>query len=417
MSKLFRFTAGTREGVYIAIDSLRANKFRSFMTILGVMIGVGAVILVNTIMDGFSTYAEASIDKIGSNIMYITKWAEDTDFDNLTDKERRRKNITITEATAIREMCPLVKAVSPEKRTYDNVAKYGNRLIRNPDDFRGCWPEQIIVTNREISHGRFIDENDMRRTTMVCVIGPEVADALFDARAQAIGKQIRVNGHMLTVIGVQEEVKDLFGISENDFIYIPMTTFDKLYPNIRRVYLLVSAVSREKFDEAKNQVINALRRVRQVRADEPNNFGILTQDIFKDQVGSITANVHLGAIAVASVGLLVGVIGVMNIMLIAVTQRTREIGLRKAIGARRSSILFQFLIEAGTLTGIGGIVGVTFGALAGFIITSVLEWQYFLSPVWTIIAVVVSVTVGMVAGIYPALRASKVDPVVALGHE
>jgi len=417
MSKLFRFTTGTREGVKIAIDSLRANKFRSFMTILGVMIGVGAVILVNTIMDGFSTYAEASIDKIGSNIMYINKWAEDTDFDNLTDKERRRKNITITEATAIREMCPLVKAVSPEKRTYDNVAKYGNRLIRNPDDFRGCWPEQIIVTNREISHGRFIDENDMRRTTMVCVIGPEVADALFDTRPQAIGKQIRVNGHMLTVIGVQEEVKDLFGISENDFIYIPMTTFDKLYPNIRRVYLLVSAVSREKFDEAKNQVINALRRVRQVRADEPNNFGILTQDIFKDHVGSITANVHLGAIAVASVGLLVGVIGVMNIMLIAVTQRTREIGLRKAIGARRSSILFQFLIEAGTLTGIGGIVGVTFGALAGFIITSVLEWQYFLSPVWTIIAVVVSVTVGMVAGIYPALRASKVDPVVALGHE
>ncbi|MCH7947898.1 MAG: ABC transporter permease [candidate division Zixibacteria bacterium] len=417
MSKLFRFTTGTREGVKIAIDSLRANKFRSFMTILGVMIGVGAVILVNTIMDGFSTYAEASIDKIGSNIMYINKWAEDTDFDNLTDKERRRKNITITEATAIREMCPLVKAVSPEKRTYDNVAKYGNRLIRNPDDFRGCWPEQIIVTNREISHGRFIDENDMRRTTMVCVIGPEVADALFDTRPQAIGKQIRVNGHMLTVIGVQEEVKDLFGISENDFIYIPMTTFDKLYPNIRRVYLLVSAVSREKFDEAKNQVINALRRVRQVRADEPNNFGILTQDIFKDHVGSITANVHLGAIAVASVGLLVGVIGVMNIMLIAVTQRTREIGLRKAIGARRSSIIFQFLIEAGTLTGIGGIVGVTFGALAGFIITSVLEWQYFLSPVWTIIAVVVSVTVGMVAGIYPALRASKVDPVVALGHE
>ena len=417
MSKLFRFTTGTREGVKIAIDSLRANKFRSFMTILGVMIGVGAVILVNTIIDGFSTYAEASIDKIGSNIMYINKWAEDTDFDNLTDKERRRKNITITEATAIREMCPLVKAVSPEKRTYDNVAKYGNRLIRNPDDFRGCWPEQIIVTNREISHGRFIDENDMRRTTMVCVIGPEVADALFDTRPQAIGKQIRVNGHMLTVIGVQEEVKDLFGISENDFIYIPMTTFDKLYPNIRRVYLLVSAVSREKFDEAKNQVINALRRVRQVRADEPNNFGILTQDIFKDHVGSITANVHLGAIAVASVGLLVGVIGVMNIMLIAVTQRTREIGLRKAIGARRSSIIFQFLIEAGTLTGIGGIVGVTFGALAGFIITSVLEWQYFLSPVWTIIAVVVSVTVGMVAGIYPALRASKVDPVVALGHE
>ena len=401
----------------LAIIAVRSNKFRSFMTILGVMIGVGAVILVNTIMDGFNEYTQSSIDKIGSNVMYINKWAPGTDFDNLTDAQRRRPNIRMTEAEAIQEMCPLIKAVSPEKRAYDNIAKYKDREIRNPDDFRGCWPTQPIVTDREVEFGRFIDENDMRRGAMVCVIGPEVADALFDDHGEAIGKEIRINGWKFTVIGVQERIDDFFGISENDFIYIPMSTFDKLYPGVERVYLLVSAVSRTQFAEAMDQVINALRRVRKVRPEEDNNFGILTQDRFKNEVASITGKVQLGATAVASVGLMVGVIGVMNIMLVAVTQRTREIGVRKAVGARKKNILFQFLVEAATLTGIGGLVGIVFGALGGFIITSVLEWRYFLSPMWMFIGISLSVGTGMIAGLYPAWRAARVDPIVALRYE
>jgi putative ABC transport system permease protein len=387
------------------------------MTIIGVMIGVGAVILINTIMDGFNQYAESSIDKIGSNVMYITKWDVDTDFDNLTEADRRRKNITMAEAQAIIDMCPLVKAVSPEKKTFRNVAKYGNREIHNPDDFRGCWPEQAFVTNRGMSHGRFIDENDLRRRAMVCVIGPEVADALFGTRDDAVGKEIRVNGHKLTVIGVQEFIEDLFEISENDYIYIPMTTFDRLYPNTERVYLLCSAISRADFDKAHDQVVNALRRVRGVRPDEPNNFGIQTQERFKNLLGDITVKVQLGATAVAAVGLLVGVIGVMNIMLIAVTQRTREIGLRKAIGARRKNILFQFLVEAGTLTGLGGLIGIVFGAVVGLIVTSALEWHYYLSPFWTLFGIVVSVGTGLIAGLYPAWKAARLDPIDALRYE
>ena len=409
--------AEIREGIRQAAGAVRSNKFRSIMTIIGVMIGVGAVILVNTIMDGFNQYAESSIDRIGSNVMYITKWPEGTDFDNLTDRERRRKNITMEEAYAIQEMCPLIRAVSPEKRAYNNVAKYQDRSIRNPDDFRGCWPTQPIVTNRDVSHGRFLDENDMRHSSMVCVIGPEVADALFDERAEAIGKEIRINGWKFTVIGVQEEIEDLFGISENDFIYIPMTTFDRLYPNTERVYLLASAVSRRSFDEAMDQVINALRRVRSVRPEEENNFGILTQDRFKDQVRDITTKVQLGATAVALVGLLVGVIGVMNIMLIAVTQRTREIGIRKAIGARRRAVLFQFLVEAAALTGFGGLVGIVVGALVGLIVTSALDWRYSLSPLWMMVGLSMSVGSGLIAGMYPAWRASRLDPIEALRYE
>ncbi len=417
MNRWRRSAAQTREGIKLALGALRANKFRSFMTIIGVMIGVGAVILVNTIMDGFTQYAESSIDRIGSNVMYITRWPPGTDFDNLTDQERRRKHITIDEAQAIRDMCPLVKAVSPQKRAFDNVAQYQDKKVRNPDDFRGCWPELAMVTDRDVAYGRFIDEYDMQRSAMVCVIGPEIADALFSEHAEAVGKQIRINGYKFEVIGVQERIDDLFGISENDFIYIPMTTFDRLYPDTKRVVLMCSAVSRELFGEALDQVVNALRRVRKVRPDEENNFGILTQDRFKNEISAITTKVQLGATAVAMVGLMVGVIGVMNIMLVAVTQRTREIGIRKAVGARRFNILFQFIVEAATLTGLGGLVGIVFGALLGFLITSSQDWHFFLSPFWILIGLVISAGTGMIAGVYPAWRAARVDPIVALHYE
>ncbi|MDF1545505.1 MAG: ABC transporter permease [bacterium] len=417
MSNKSQKLAEAREGIRLAMQAVRANKFRSIMTIVGVMIGVGAVIVVNTIMDGFNEYAYASVDKIGSNVMYIHKWDDNTDFENLTDDQRKRKNITMKEALAVQEMCPLVKAVSPEKKTYNSIARYKDKYIRNPDDFRGCWPTQPIVAARDVSHGRFIDENDMRRGAMVCVIGPEVADALFDARPEAIDKEITINGNRFRVIGVQEEVEDLFGISENDFLYIPMTTFDRIYPGTERVYLIVSAVSKDSFGEALDQVINALRRVRSVKPEEENNFGIETQEKFKGEISDITTKVQLGATAVAMIGLMVGVIGVMNIMLVAVTQRTREIGVRKAVGARRSNILFQFLVEAATLTGLGGIVGIIFGALIGLVVTSVLEWRYQLSPLWILLSLLVSAGTGIVAGMYPAWKAAKVDPIVALRHE
>jgi putative ABC transport system permease protein len=409
--------AETREGVILALQAIRANKFRSFMTIVGVMIGVGAVILVSTIMDGFEQYANTSIDKIGNNVLYITRWDHNTDFDNLTEEQRRRPHIRMKEAYAVRDMCPLIQAVSPEKRAFDNVAQYEEKKLRNPDDFRGCWPELAAVKNRDCEFGRFIDDNDMLRTAMVCVIGPEVADALFEARDEAVGKEIRVNGYRFTVIGVQEQIEDLFGISENDYIYIPMSTFDKLYPNEERIVLLASALSRTRIDEALDQVTNALRRVRKVRPEDDNNFGVMTQDRFKGEIGDITGKVQLGATAVASVGLLVGIIGVMNIMLVAVTQRTREIGVRKAVGARKVNILFQFLVEAGTLTGLGGIVGIIFGGLIGLLVTTILDWNYYLSPPWMAIGFLLSGGTGVIAGMYPAWRAARVDPIVALRYE
>lgn len=418
MSKQFRKSWPEMvEGMRLAFDAVRANKFRSIMTIIGVMIGVGAVILVNTIMEGFTQYTYSSIDKIGRNVMYISQWSGHEDWDNLTEEERRRKPITMDEAYAIQQYCPLVDAIAPQKSARNNVLKYEEKEIRTPDDFRGTWPAWADVMAREIAFGRTFDDNDMAREAMVVVIGPEIADALFASHADAVDKDIRINGYKFRVIGVMARIEDFFNISENDFAFIPMNTFERLYPNEKEVELLVSAVSRRTFDEAYDQVINAVRRVRKLRPEDENNFGVETQDRFKDQVGDITTKVQLGATGVACVGLMVGVIGVMNIMLIAVTQRTREIGVRKAVGARRANIMFQFLVEAGTLTGMGGLVGIIVGALVGWIVTSFLDWHYSLSLVWTAIGLVMSAGTGILAGLYPAWRAARVDPIVALRYE
>lgn len=417
MNKRFKAWPEMVEGMRLAMDAVRTNKFRSIMTIIGVMIGVGAVILVNTIMEGFTQYTYESIDKIGRNVMYISQWSGHEDWDNLTEEERRRKPITMDEAYAIRDNCPLVAAVCPQKSARNNVLKYGEKEVRTPDDFRGTWPEWVDVMARDITHGRSFDHNDMAREAMVVVIGPEIADALFDTHAEAIGKDIRINGYKFQVIGIMERIEDFFNISENDFAFIPMSSFERLYPREEEVELLASAVSRLTFDEAFDQVTNAVRRVRKLRPEDENNFGIETQDRFKDQVGDIVLKVQLGATGVAFVGLMVGVIGVMNIMLVAVTQRTREIGVRKAVGARRSNILFQFLVEAATLTGLGGLVGIIVGAGVGFIVTTALDWHYSLSPMWTMIGLIMSTGTGIIAGLYPAWRAAKIDPIEALRYE
>ena len=401
----------------MALRSLFAHKFRSIMTIVGVFIGVAAVILVNTILEGFKNYTEASIDKIGTNVIYVTKWASHADAERARETGENRKNFTFKEVNAILESCDLIEAVAPQKRMFNNTAKYGNKRATSPDDFRGVWPDQQFVTNRGVEFGRYLNDIDMERRSMVCVLGPEMADALFDSRQEAIDKVIRVNGNKFVVIGVMEEIDDLFGISENDYIFIPLTTFDKLYPSVKNVTILASAVSREQMDEAMDQVTNALRRVRHVRPDEENNFGLLTQDRFKDQIGGITANIRIGGLAISSVGLLVGLIGVINIMLISVTERTREIGVRKAIGAKRSNILLQFLTEAATLTGIGGIVGIIVGAAGGWALTAALDWTYYLSPFWIVVGLVLSAGTGITAGLYPAWKAARLDPIEALRYE
>jgi len=408
-----------KNSVLMALDSLRANKFRSFLTILGVMVGVGSVIGMAAVIDGLNNAAESEVDKMGSNIISVSKFKPGTDFDNLTEEERRRKPITVGEAQAILDNCPSVQGVSPRNYYFKpggNEAKYLNRKFNNPY-FLGTWPDYVSVQDKEIASGRFITETDLQNRLMVCVIGADIAEVLF-LQSTAVGKEIRFNGDKFLVVGVMEDVKSNFGNdSENRYVMVPLTTYQKLIPWEKELGLDCRAESFDKIDVALEEITAALRVYRKVPFDKENNFALSTQEQFKEQINNITKYIYMGMIVITSVGLMVGGIGVMNIMLVSVTERTREIGVRKAIGAKRSNIIMQFLTEAMTLSGTGGIVGILAGLSLGTTVNLLLGFPLSFSPFWIVLGFTVSVTVGLVSGIYPAIKASKLDPIESLRYE
>jgi len=408
-----------KNSVLMALDSLRANKFRSFLTILGVMVGVGSVIAMASVIDGLNNAAESEIDRMGSNIIFVTKFKPGTDWDNLTDDERKRKPITVGEAQVILDNCPSVQGVSPRNYYFKpggNEAKYLNRKFNNPY-FLGTWPDYVSVQDKNIGSGRFITETDLQNRLMVCVIGSDIENVLFPD-GSGVGKEIRFNGDRFLVVGVMEEVKSNFGNeSENRYVMVPLTTYQKLIPWEKELGLDCRAESFEKIDIAIEEITAALRIYRKVPFNKENNFALSTQEQFKEEINNITKYIYMGMIVITSVGLMVGGIGVMNIMLVSVTERTREIGVRKAIGAKRSNIIMQFLTEAMTLSGTGGIVGILAGLSLGAAANFALGFPLSVSPFWIILGFTVSVSVGLVSGIYPAIKASKLDPIESLRYE
>ncbi len=408
-----------RDAVAMALSSVRTNKFRSFLTILGVMVGVGSVISMASVIDGLNLAADEEIDSMGSNIIMVSKFEPGTDFDDLSEDERNRPPITVGEAEAILANCPGVDGVAPHNyywRPGGNEAKYKNRKFNNPN-FNGTWPDYPRVRDKNLSAGRFFGETEMQFRQMVCVLGSDVADVLFSGE-DPVGKVIRLNGDEFLVLGVFERVESNFGNDfENKLVSIPMTTYSKLIPWEKELSLQVRAKSRETIEKTKEQVIAALRVYRKVPFDKPNNFGLSTQDQFKDEAASITNVIYLIMIVITSVGLMVGGIGVMNIMLVSVTERTREIGVRKAIGAKRSNIVLQFLTEAMSLSGFGGVVGVIIGTLLGLALNSSFGFPVALPVFWVVIGFAVSVSVGLVSGVYPAVKAARLDPIEALRYE
>ena len=408
-----------KNSVMMALDSLRANKFRSFLTILGVMVGVGSVIGMASVIDGLNNAAESEVDRLGSNIIIVTKFKPGTDFDNLTEDERKRKPITVGEARAILGNCPSIQGVSPRNYYFKpggNVAKYLNRKFNNPY-FLGTWPDYVSVQDKEIASGRFITETDLQNRLMVCVVGADIEKVLFP-HSTAVGKEIRFNGDRFLVVGVMEDVKSNFGNdSENRYVMIPLTTYQKLIPWEKELGLACRAESFDKIDVAIEEITAALRVYRKVPFNKENNFALSTQEQFKDEINNITKYIYMGMGVITSIGLMVGGIGVMNIMLVSVTERTREIGVRKAIGAKRSNIIMQFLIEAMTLSGTGGIAGILAGLFLGITVNLALGFPLSISPFWIILGFTVSVTVGLVSGIYPAIKASKLDPIESLRYE
>jgi putative ABC transport system permease protein len=408
-----------REAVAMAMAAIRANKLRSFLTVLGVLIGVSSVIGMVSLITGLNNSMARQIESLGSNVIYVSKYKPGIVLGHRSSDERNRKGIFFEDAEAIAANCTLVDAVSPENNYWrwpsGNSAKYEKNEALRPG-ITGVLPTYQNVNNTEMAEGRFFNDIDNHFRRMVCVLGSDVSAALFPG-LDPIGKDIMVNGQRFSVIGVVAKRQSILGESMNNFILIPYDTFAKLYPWEKELWLACRAKTAEIMPQAIDQITELMRRRRGLAYDKPDDFAVFTQETLMEQYRQITGVIYLAMVVISSIGLMVGGVGVMNIMLVSVTERTREIGIRKAIGARRRNIIWQFLIEAMTLSGLGGVAGILVGIALAVLINAVSPLPAAVSPFWVMIAFSVAVLVGLVFGIYPAYRAAKVDPIVSLRYE
>jgi putative ABC transport system permease protein len=400
-------------GAKLAMDTVRAHKLRSFLTVLGVIIGTGAVIGVGSIIAGLDTAITNILRSFGPNTMIVLKGKAMGDW---TPEERRRKPLTLDQARAIQERCPSVEHASPylfPGRGIHKVRYKGNDVYRID---MGGTEDGYAAGGTTMMHGRFFTETENAHHMPVVVIGADVVKQLLP-NEDPIGKWIEVDGHSVEIIGVMDRPAASMPGQDDLRVLFPYFTMRKFFPNATEHMFVVIAYE-GKLPQAQDEVRAALRMVRRVPFNAPDTFSISTAEQMIEEFHRVTATIALVMVILSSIGLLVGGIGVMNIMLVAVTERTREIGIRKAIGAHRSDIVVQFLTEAVVLTFLGGLIGMVLGWLISKSVGLVFPNLPTAVPVWAAVSGVgVSVGVGLFFGIWPASRAARLDPVVALRYE
>ncbi|MCI0490577.1 MAG: ABC transporter permease [Blastocatellia bacterium] len=409
------------EIIKMALDNIRAHKFRSFLTVLGIVIGVMTVIAISSILTGLRANIIQLVEEYGTNNIYAFHLSTGIQVGPRDRSERARKPLTPEDAEAIAQQAIAVEEVASvgfiEWRTDRTISYKGQNYKQG--QIQGVSANYAKTVNIAIDEGRFIGEIDDHHRRDVMVIGVNVAESLFPHTNQIVGTQVMMWGRTFEIIGVLAKRKgSFFGENEEDnAVFIPFRTARKLSPSSDFLMLIIRARTGE-LPKALGEVETILRRQRGVRFNEPNSFDLSTADRLIEQFDSITAAFGLIAIAISSIGLLVGGIGVMNIMLVSVTERTQEIGIRKAIGARRKDIVSQFLLEAMTLTFLGGLLGVILAVGASQILLLLIPGLPSSIPLWAVIAgLVVSVVVGLVFGVWPARKASRLDPIECLRYE
>jgi len=408
-----------REVFRMALDSLRTHKLRSFLTILGIVIGVMTVIGMVSIIQGLNKSFLSELQAAGSDTIIVTK-NEAVRMGEMSEEQRMRKDLTFEDAQALEREASLVRAVaiSIYVSPFDAVevkyrsAKSDTAMVIGMND---KWP--AVMSLYLPQRGRFITGAEVERSARVCVLGSELADALFPM-TNPVGKEIRVGPEAFTVVGVLAKRGQMFGQSRDNFVGLPITTLMK-YFRYEPDGLEIIAAPRDPdtLGETIEQITGVLRQRRKVPYGKPNDFNIMTQDTMVDLYNQLTGAAYLVMIVISSIGLLVGGIGVMNIMLVSVKERTREIGIRKAIGARAGDIMKQFLIEAIFLTGTGGIIGVLVGFGIALIVKAATPLPATVSLWSVVLGLSVSAAIGLFFGIFPAQKAARMDPIVALRYE
>ncbi|HEV2800027.1 MAG TPA: ABC transporter permease [Pyrinomonadaceae bacterium] len=421
------FRSDVYENLLMALDTLWQHKLRSFLTILGVVVGTMTVIVIAAFVAGIDSRVSKEIESFGTNSIYAYRFDPGFNF-NPTAEERMRKPLTYEDALALQAECPSVTYVAPFMSPVDFTAgPFTERVnVRRRDiemtnaTVQGTLPAYFRMGVTTIAEGRFFTDEENARRADVAVIGRDVANTLFPY-TNALEQELMIEGRYYRVVGVLAE-REIFLVgaddpnNENKAVYLPYLTLQRLYPDVEDNFIMAQAEP-GKMNQALEEIRDVLRRRRRVPTGKPDNFGVQTSDQIIQQFGAITGGVFALMVAISSVGLLIGGIGVMNIMLVSVTERTKEIGIRKAVGATRGNILSQFLIEAVFLTAIGGVAGLLVGELFSFLTNLYSPLPAFV-PLWAILlGLGISGAVGLVFGLWPAWKAARLDPIEALRYE
>jgi putative ABC transport system permease protein len=426
MSPVHDFQRGFGENLRFALLAVRAHKLRASLTVLGIVVGVATVIAMVSIVTGFNNNMVRNFQSFGATVVTFQKYEMRFGGGGFPEGELRRRELTIEDAMALKEAVPEMRAVSPTRYLWNNTdyhARFRDLEALSPRVW-GVTPDYPAASNRGVAEGRFLTESDVTRSSNVVVLGSEIRDKLFP-REQALGKTIKVGPVQYLVVGVLEKKGKMFNDNQDNYILMPISTFDQHFPWIKYGIedgdaLRIAAVPfrPEQMDTIIDKGRAILRARRRVPFNKPDDFAIVTPDKLIESFQGITNGVTMAMVFVAFVSLLIGGVGVMNIMLVSVTERTREIGVRKAVGAHRRDIVLQFLTEATTLSLLGGAIGVIVGVAIPALVKKVFEALPAETPLWSVfVGLLVSLSVGIFFGLYPAVKASRLDPIESLRYE
>jgi len=405
------------ESVRLALQSIFAHKLRTFLTLLGIIIGVAAVMVVGAGIEGLETYVTDSISRVlGSNSFLVSKYAR---FGHVSREDwekmsRRNKDIKMADIPFIKDYCVACDEITGEISRRSDLRRDSKEILGTRVD--GVTANRIFIGSQVVEEGRYFNDEEVRRSRFVCVIGSEVKEKLFE-NVDALGRTVKMGPESLRVIGVIEKQGSSFGQSLDNILHLPITTFQKIYGTRSSITIRGTSTSRETFDQAIEQVRVAMRIRHKLKPGEEDTFGLISTEEINSSVDQFTGAIAVVVVPITLIALVVGGIVVMNIMLVSVTERTFEIGLRKSLGARRSDILNQFLIEAFFLAASGGLIGLGLAVVISWIIESTTPVTMTVSLSYVILSIGVSGGIGIVSGIYPAFRASRLDPIEALRTE
>jgi putative ABC transport system permease protein len=404
----------------VAIAAIWAHKLRSALTLLGMIVGVTAFVTVVSLIQGFNVYIDEKIAGIGAKSFSVQRFNPFEDFkdtDTIAAAQRRNKELTLDDYEYLKDRATLVNKIGAKARGTPSLVKRNDQVLEDVIVI-GATANTAEIDNRDIADGRFFSDSENEGAVRVAYLGMDVATKLFPA-GNAIGSEISISGLPYRVVGIETARGTVFGIPQDNFIIVPLKTYAVNFGTLMRqrsLYFVATARNDNQFNDAVDEVRFLMRVRRKVPFNEKDNFGIVTPDAITGLRDRIFGTVFIVAIAVPGIALIVGAIVIMNIMLVSVTERTKEIGLRKSLGARRADILKQFLAEAVTLATIGGIVGVFLAWLVGKVVTAIFL-QTYLSLLAIAFAIGVSAAVGVASGIFPAWKAARLDPIEALRAE